>query len=106
MPSEKEIKWTLEKIKKYQKKAGWNWFLIFQKSYKDLWVSKKIHQGGGGVFFVTSKGNPRVYNVREFYTDTYMIFTPRDEVPGRVNSLAAFSTAQKAQHAAAKLARG
>ena len=90
---------TIDEIKSRNSAAGKKFFDASQMRQWHSRVSSKVHEGPGGIFFVTSEpnydGTVRLYSVRRFVPETGAIETA---------SWGKYSTAASAQSLAKTLA--
>lgn len=72
------LTWTIDAIKAMNKAQGYHYFSPATMKFFRSKVSRKVYQGPGGVYIVTSeqfvsstgKAEPRCYTVRKFNPET------------------------------------
>lgn len=90
---------TIEDIEAQNKAAGKNFFDSAQVYWWKSQISSRVHDGPGGIFFVTSEpgyDNVRRWSVRQFIPETGAVKTA---------AWSKYGSASQAQSAAAKFAR-
>jgi hypothetical protein len=92
--------YTMSMIRQANKDAGQFWFSPSTLRFFDSVAGRDVHQGPGGVFFVSSEQfdarSPRLYSVREFDPETAKIST--------LGEFQQYKTEAEAQAAAAEAA--
>jgi hypothetical protein len=99
-------RWTIEKIEEANEGAGFYFFESSTKRFFRSRASSIIHQGPGGIYFVTSEQNhsvregvwPRLFTVRRFDPETGDVST--------AGEFQAFATRTAALSAARTFAAG
>jgi hypothetical protein len=71
--------WTMAAIRETNKRAGGSWFSRGNMRAFGTRLPRRVFEGPGGVFFVTSElppHGPRMYTVRQFHPDGGSVDTP------------------------------
>lgn len=92
---------TIQSIRSTNAAAGGHWFSPGARRFFRSWIGQRVHEGPGGVFFVSSEQfdarSPRLYTVRQAVDNGKRIKT--------VGGFQAYASRSAAHNAAARYAR-